>query len=226
MKKEIKDRLLFPIIFLIFLFSDLIYLIPSYLFKIDIKSLSNTQLIIINLLIDIILAFIIFLIYHKYLKEKWSDFKKNFNCYFDISLKYWLLGLSVMLIANLILNQFNSDISNNENAVQGLIKNFPIIAFILTTFCAPFIEEMVFRKSLRDMIKNNTLYVILSGLIFGFMHVMNSETLIEYLYIIPYGALGCAFAYTIVKTDNIYSAIMMHMLHNGILTLISIMVIL
>ena len=36
----------------------------------------------------------------------------------------------------------------------------------------------------------------------------------QLLYIIPYGALGVVFGLTYIKTNNIYSAIMIHMLQN------------
>ena len=44
----------------------------------------------------------------------------------------------------------------------------------------------------------------------------------DFLYIIPYGALGAAFAYINVKTDNVYSSILVHFVHNSILTIFSI----
>lgn len=36
------------------------------------------------------------------------------------------------------------------------------------------------------------------------------------VYLIPYSALGIAFAYAYKKTDNIYGVILIHGLHNAI----------
>ena len=66
------------------------------------------------------------------------------------------------------------------------------------------------------------IYILLSALIFGYLHVTNSNSLYDFLYIIPYGALGAAFAYINVKTDNVYSSILVHFVHNSILTIFSI----
>ena len=44
----------------------------------------------------------------------------------------------------------------------------------------------------------------------------------DLLYILPYGALGGAFAYILTKKNNILIPITFHMLHNGIITIISI----
>ena len=125
-----------------------------------------------------------------------------------------------MIISNLIINYFVSGLGQNEANVQTLIEKMPIVAFIITTLLAPFIEEMVFRKSLQDCFNNKTLYLIISGILFGLVHVMGSGNIYEYLLIIPYGALGFMFAKTINETDNIYSTILLHMLHNGTLTIL------
>ena len=46
-----------------------------------------------------------------------------------------------------------------------------------------------------------------------------STSLIEILYIIPYGALGFFFAKAFYETDNIFSSISVHMIHNTIAVL-------
>ena len=94
---------------------------------------------------------------------------------------------------------------------------------LLTTIFAPINEEIIFRKSIQDCLKNKWVFIIVSGLIFGYLHVLGSESLYDFLYIIPYGSLGAAFAYLLSKTDNIYVTILMHLIHNGLLTIISIL---
>ena len=127
-----------------------------------------------------------------------------------------------MLVSNLAINYFVPGLGENESAVQVLIKVIPITAFILTTILAPFIEEMVFRKTLKDCVYNKWIYMTISGVIFGLIHTSISTNILEVLLVIPYGALGFMFAKTVNETDNIYPAIMMHMLHNGVLTIIAI----
>jgi membrane protease YdiL (CAAX protease family) len=82
---------------------------------------------------------------------------------------------------------------------------------------APLIEEIIFRKAIREAIKNKKLYVIVSSLIFGAFHILGAaESLFSWLYVIPYAALGVSFAYTYIKTDNIYSSMCLHSFHNFI----------
>ena len=58
---------------------------------------------------------------------------------------------------------------------------------------------------------------------FGALHVVTSYTnTTDLLFIIPYSIPGCAFAYMLVKSDNICVPISMHMLHNTIMIIFQI----
>ena len=221
-KLKIKNWLIFLGILFLFLYAD--YFIVAIFYKIngDIKNLSMLAKIVILLSKYFILIAIFIIKDFKYLKEKWFDFIKNFKKYFSISAKNWFAGFLIMIISNVIISHFVTNIGQNESSVQTLIAKLPILAFTMTTILAPFVEEMVFRKELQNCVDNKTLYMILSGLIFGFVHTSISTNILELLLIIPYGALGFMFAKTINETDNIYSTILMHMLHNGALTLLAI----
>ena len=114
--------------------------------------------------------------------------------------------------------------AQNEQAVQSMIKTIPILMVINAGFVAPFNEEIVFRKTLKDIFKNVYLFMLASFLLFGGAHVIESATsLIDWLYIIPYGALGASFAYAYYKTDTIFTSLTLHMFHNLVLCLMSIL---
>ena len=83
----------------------------------------------------------------------------------------------------------------------------------------PFTEEMIFRKSLRNCFNNKVLYILLSGLIFGSMHLLSASSIVELVFLIPYSSLGCVFAYMYYKTDNIFVPMTFHMMHNTIIVL-------
>ena len=221
---NVKNLIYFFIV--LFLFLTLDYFLLSGCYSLNIIDKSNKIVGITCIILKYIILIGIFIFqYHEYLKDKWIDFRKNFKKYFMISFKYWFLGFIIMILSNTIINYFFKGLGRNEENVQLLIKNIPLIAFFLTSFFAPIVEEMIFRKYLQDSIKNKTFYMIISGLLFGLVHVMGYDNYLEYLLIIPYGVLGFMFAKIINETDNIYNAIMMHMLHNGFLTLLAIWVV-
>ena len=221
-KNKVKEWLIFLGIFLIFMYADYFVVAMYYATDADLYNLSLHNKIIILFAKYVILIAIFIMRDHKYLKEKWLDFTKNFKKYFKISFKNWFAGFLIMFVSNIIINLYIPGLGENESTVQTLIKQMPVIAFILTTILAPFVEEMVFRKYLKNCVNNKILYMIISGLIFGLIHTSISTNTLELLLIIPYGALGFMFAKTVFETDNIYTSIMMHMLHNGILTLLAI----
>lgn len=170
-----------------------------------------------SLIGDSIYLVILIFIFRKMLKEKIKDYKDNFSKYFGYALKYWGIGLIVLFISNLILNTlvFNGEIAQNEALNRSLISSNVFSGAILVVFVAPFIEEMIFRYGLRNVVGKNKYFPLISAIVFGLPHALTGITsYLELLYVIPYGALGYAFAYIYNKTDNILVNMSMHMLHN------------
>ena len=193
-------------------------------FGINYLSLSPIMRILISLLSSTLLAFVFYLIYRKDLKEDWKIFKSNLAENFNIGTTYWFIGILVMVVSNNIIIHFLDGAQpGNEQAVQSMIDVIPWAMVISAGFLAPINEEIVFRKSLKDIIKNKYFFVILSGLMFGLAHVIgNTNSWVDWLYVIPYGALGVSFAASYQKTNTVFTPICIHMLHNLILTLSSI----
>ena len=214
------------IVFIIFYSSVYIQYIPIKLFNIDVKTISNTITVVLSTFSSLVLFLIFFFIYRKDLKKDFKMFWKNKEEYMDVGIRCWILGLIIMFAVNYILNiVLKAGGANNEKVVQTMIKSFPLLMIIDAGILAPFNEEIVFRKTLKDIFKNKWIFITLSFLLFGGAHVINSsKTLIDYLFIIPYGALGASFAYAYYKTDNIFTSTTLHIIHNTILILISILI--
>ncbi len=202
-----------------FLLSQL-QLLPFQLLNIDTSKISKAIKIIYSICYEGIIIGIIILINSKKLKKDLKDLKKNHKEYYKNNLKYWLMALFVMYVSNLILTiMSNGGIPNNEEIIREQFQVSPLYIFISAVCFAPILEELVFRQSIRNLINNKWLFIILSGLIFGGMHVFTNDinSIIDILYIIPYSAPGVAFAYMLYKTDNIFVSTGFHLLHNGIL---------
>lgn len=213
-------------IFILFYFSSYIQLIPILLFNMDIASITGAQNVMLSAFSNVVLLLILLLIFRKDIKKEWKIFKDNFLENIDIGIKYWLIGLGIMMISNIFINVFlQLGQAANEQAVQSMITSLPWLMLINAGFIAPCTEEIVFRKGFKKAFPNKYAFIILSALVFGSLHVITSMTSpIELLYIIPYGALGAAFAYMYQKTNTIFTSISMHMFHNTALILLSILV--
>lgn len=214
--------------FFIFYFSSIFKYIPIFVFKLDsniIKSNLSVSLLLM-LFSAICVSFILIILYRKDLVKEFKTFKNNILKCLDTGFTCWVLGLIIMVAANFILAYLlKSGGAKNENAVQSLISAAPLYMALDVCLIAPFNEEMVFRKALKDASFNKYIYIFLSFLIFGGAHVLSSaNSLVDYLYIIPYGALGGMFAYAYTKTDTIFTTICFHTIHNTILFLMSILI--
>lgn len=210
---------------LIFLSSSIFQIIPIRMFGITASSVTITLNVYLTLFSDIFVLTILLLMYYDDLKKGIINAKKNFNEFFDISCKWWVLGFVGMVISNLLINLiFPNAVASNENSVQQMISSSPFIMLLCAGVIAPIIEELTFRQAFKDVLKNRWLFILVSGFVFGGMHVIFSfDNLIDLIYIIPYSILGISFSYMNTKTDNIISSIMMHFIHNTLIISFSVL---
>ena len=223
-KSLIKNIFKLIVVFILFNESYLLQYIPIILFRMDVKKITNATNVWLSTFSNFILLIILFLMYKKELKEEFKKFKSKLFDNINTGFNYWIIGFIIMVVSNLIINLIlKAGGAANEQAVQKMISSLPWIMLINAGIIAPFNEEIVFRKSLRGVFKNKYVFAVLSFLIFGLAHVLgNVSSWMDYLYIIPYGALGGVFALAYDKTDTIFTPMSMHMSHNFFLTLFSI----
>lgn len=155
-------------------------------------------------------------IYRKRLIEDFKSFKKEYTY---SALKNWIIGFAVMFITNLIISMFIKDIAANESANRNLLASYPISNIITMIFIGPLIEEITFRASFKKAFSKWYTFSIFTGLLFGLAHIAEF-TLLEFLYLIPYGALGFFFAKAFYETNNIYTSFLAHMFHNALCILV------
>ena len=163
---------------------------------------------------ELIVLIVLFIIYHKKIIGDFKDFKKSFKKVMNIGFKNWLCGLIVMFASNITINLIVGNIASNEELNRSMLLKTPIYAITAMIIIAPIIEEIVFRLAPKKAFTKKMPYIIYSGLLFGGLHLLTSSSLIELLYIIPYSALGMAFAKSFYESDNIFASITTHMLHN------------
>lgn len=202
--------------------------IPFALFDSDPNKLPLSIKVFYLVCFGILMMNILLLIYNKKIANDYKDIKKNHSKYFSKYLKYWLICLFVMMTSNLIINLlFTNNIPTNEQAIRDTFNISPFYIFFEAVLFAPIVEELVFRLSFKKIFSNKWVFVILSGLVFGSMHVFNDfHTFSDLLYIIPYSTPGIAFALMLKDSDNILVPMSFHFLHNGILISLQFMILL
>ena len=222
MKDNVKN--IFKLIISFVLFFNL-SLVIAYIFKlvgINYSDFNYIDYACLNTFIELIMFVVVLLFYKKYLKKDLVLFKLNKKDYINKIISYFLIFLvvkyGVALFSSLLLVMLGSDLvtSENQEAVVTLAKKLPFMMMISTSLLAPFVEEGIFRLGIKKVINNKYLFILVSGLIFGFMHIFPTElpiyvALIESL---NYVTMGLLLAYIYNETDNIYVVVIIHALNN------------
>ncbi len=191
---------------------------------INVNSIPRTPRIFLFAFTDLIYIVILILMFKKEIIKGLKDLKENFLNRAILSLNCWVVGCVIMTVSSIIIGLIlDQNVSQNESLVRENIKIAPLYMLYTCSIIAPIFEEMVFRRSLYGLVKVKWLFIMLSGVLFGLLHVLGSyNSILDFLYIIPYGVMGSCFAYLLTKTKNITLPIIVHMLHNTILVLVQI----
>ena len=189
------------------------------LFHINYNEMSLPFKVTYLIIFEILLMSLIVLVLNKKISRDFQNMRKYHKEYFKKYFKFWLISVGIMMLSNFIINFFvKTGISANEETIRETFKISPIYIFFSSVIFAPVVEELVFRQSLKNIIPNKYIFIIVSGIIFGGLHVITSLTsATDLLYLIPYCAPGFAFAYILADSDNIFIPISLHFMHNGIL---------
>lgn len=193
-----------------------IYIFGTILFSLILNPIiSNSNHIISNLgniLIYILLLIPIALLNKNALITMFKNFKIK---YLKDGFIIWIICFIIMILINYILIHNNFNTPSNELLFRNYLTSDLIFSLIIAIILAPILEELTFRLSF-NTINNKYLYLVITSLLFGLMHINQTN---ELIYIIPYGILGLSFGLTYKKTNNIYSSIVIHSIHNLIVIL-------
>ena len=219
-KKSIKALLIFISYFIYSSFQ----LLPFKILGIDYNNLSLNFKVIYLLIYELLYILLLIFLYRKRFANDFKpyikDFKNNIKKYMD----YWAIAFALMIGSNLLITTLlPNSVATNQEAINELFAKVPFYIIISSVLYAPFIEEVIFRLSLRKIFKNDILFIIISGLIFGSLHVIGSfERFSALAYILTYSLPGFVFAYTLVKSKNIFIPMSLHFFHNGFTMLLQI----
>ena len=164
-------------------------------------------------------------VFYKQLIHDFKIFKSYFKEYFVLILKTWGKALVLIMITTIIIQIItHTTQANNQIALQNLFNSNPVFIAILAMFYAPIAEELMFRGVFRKFIKNKKLFVIVSGVVFGLMHVIDdSKTLAEFSYVFVYSILGIYLAGIYARTNNLCTNIFMHFMQNTLSIIVMIL---
>ena len=152
------------------------------------------------------------LVFGKRLRRDFQAVKNDWRTYarwfFPRAGMIYILYIGVALVSALL--------SNKQSENQVLLTEMPLwFMGIMSCLYAPLVEECVFRGAIRKFVRRDWLFIIVSGITFGLIHVTGEATLLDAIILgLPYTAIGCGVAYLYAKSDNMLTNITYHFLHN------------
>lgn len=167
------------------------------MFRLDENTITNLGTIIIGIIMFIIFFFI-------YKDKIINDFKKltKKDLIFTIIMSLILIG------GNCLLCLFIKSDNSNQDTINSLLFQYKILGSLVAGLLLPVVEEFVFRYSFDTICQNKWVFLIVSSLVFGFVHVIGVSAVI-YIYI------GIILAFIYLKTNkNILASSLAHSINN------------
>lgn len=178
------------------------------------------DLVVLSTTAEIIMASVIFIVYQKTFTKNISELKgKEFiNKIFKYLVIFIIVKIGSGIISSVLclLLGFELDVSENQKVINSYIEVAPLLMLFTTSITTPIVEEGIFRLGLKKVINNKIAFIVLSGLIFGFLHIFPTDLDLTYALVtsIPYVAIGCTLAYIYVSEGNIYYPMIIHGINN------------
>ena len=122
-----------------------------------------------------------------------------------------------MSLSNAISYAFLKDklILSSNNDILSFAYSKDVFNMIRLFILSPFMEEVVFRKNIRVIVKNDIYFILFSGLILGTLYIVSEGfTIIGIISSLSYILVGFMLSYSYTKTNNIYINIISRILYN------------
>lgn len=128
-----------------------------------------------------------------------------------------LIYIPIQLISIFITSFIIVGQPANQTSIEETFYEVPIFNCIYIIILGPIIEELIFRFLPYKFIKNKTLYIVVSSIIFAAMHVLEDPN--PFYYIWGYMLESLYMGYRYHKTKDLLVPISIHMFGNLIATL-------
>lgn len=203
------------------------YMFYSVIFN-KIFSLFGLNNTIISMIIADIIFFIgIIYVYKDRLKNEFNYFRSKYSFKDKIwtIIKWVLIILSINILMGILTELFYSNIAagvdENAMAVTQLFDASFMYSLFKTLIFAPIAEELLFKEAIRDVVKNNIAFILISSSIYTAMNFMYASTDILLLDLIKYFMFSVILSLAYIKNnDNIVVVIFIKLFYNLLPTLL------
>lgn len=213
MEKIKKELLRILLAIIIFFYTSIPVLAILRIIGLEITKSNYKMLVVYDFISSLVVAVFISILYYDVIINDLKKLKNKCNGKISIYLKNIMIGFLFLLITKfisayivtIISNLFNIEITtaDNQAIIEKMVKSMPLLITLSASLFAPISEEVLFRGGIRKLMNNLGVFVTVSGLIFGLMHVTdNIVFMLEILFI------GIIINYLINNKNNKKSVIL------------------
>ena len=179
----------------------------------------------LQFLVYVILMVSIVPLFFNQLIVEWKENKQGISSWVPVILIGYFYMIAGNIVGNAISGVFASILnyeittSLNQAAIEEMmLSSSGILMIIPVVLFAPIVEELVFRKAIFSLFKNEYTALIISSLLFGLIHVSSEVSFAAFIVNgITYVTSGVALGYVYIKNKhNIWASIMVHAFSNAV----------
>lgn len=217
-EKKIKEKKqnytkLFTSICVIILYFIWPYFINSVL---SILKISEPLSVYLTLAADFALMLVIVWIYFDGLKKDFQSLKNNLKKLILKGGKIFLIGFILYtLVSSIFVLLVPNAVNDNANSLLNVFDKSPLFLFIITMFYYPIIEELVFKKTFKDVLTNKWFFIIATAIInASFEVVLSYQNVYNLVNIVPTAVFYGMLSYIYYETNNIIVSMVYRMIYN------------
>ena len=185
-------RILLAIV--VFFYTSIPVLVILRTIGMNISSTNYKSLVVYDFISSFIVMILISFIYFDLLKSDLKKIKEKCDNKFVNYLKNIMVGflglLAIKYISAVVVTVVSTILgvevsaSDNQAIIEKMVNSLPLLITLSASFFAPVSEEVLFRGGIRKLMNNKGVFITVSGLIFGLMHVTdNIVFILEILFI-------------------------------------------
>lgn len=184
------------------------YLLYSNVISVIFSTFKITNTTMISFLADLIFLICIIFVYRDNLKKDFENLKKDYKI--SSIIKTVIIWVVIIFVFNILMGAIteiiypNMERDDNTNAIFSLLDVSTFYTIFKTMIFAVVAEELLYRESISDVVKNKYIFIIISSIIYTIMNFIfvgfESDIIVMDIlsYFLP--ALLCSTAY--VKNNN------------------------
>lgn len=184
------------------------YLLYSNVISVVLSTFKITNATMLSFLADLIFLICIVFAYRDNLKKDFENLKKDYKI--SSIIKTIIIWVVIIFVFNILMGAItemiypNMATDDNTNAMSTLFKTSISYSLFKTMIFAVVAEELLYRESISDVVKNKYIFIVISSIVYTIMNFIfvGFESDIIVMDILSYFLPALLFSTAYVKNNN------------------------